>query len=114
VDEKKTVDAQRWLLKIDEAKYAESYAEASALVRNYVTAEQWTAMLANARKPLGAVISRSLKKCEDVKSLPGVPDGDYRLLLFDTRFANKRDAVETVTLVKEEDGVWRAAGYFIR
>ena len=114
VDEKKAVDAQRWLLKIDEAKYAESYAEASAIVRGNVVADQWTAMLANARKPLGAVISRSLKKCDDVKTLPGVPDGEYRVMLFDTRFANKQDAVETVTLVKEQDGVWRVAGYFIR
>ena len=114
VDEKKVVDALRWLLQIDEGNYADSYAAAAALVRDNLTAEQWNVTMTTLRKPLGAVTSRSLKKCDEVKSLPGAPDGDYRLMLFNTSFANKREAVETVTFVREPDGVWRAAGYFIR
>jgi hypothetical protein len=33
---------------------------------------------------------------------------------FDTRFANKEHAVETVSCVKEDDGQWRPTGYDIR
>ena len=106
--------ATRWLLMVDDGKYAESYAAASALMHKSVTAKQWEVVLATVRQPLGRMTSRCPQKCQEVKSLPGVPDGEYRLLLFNTSFANKKEAVETVTFVKEEDGVWRAAGYFIR
>jgi len=112
--QKNSLEAARWLLMVDDGKYAESYAAAAKLVHQKVTAKQWEVMFTTMRQPLGIVTSRGLKKCQEVKSLPGVPDGDYRLMLFNTSFANKREAVETVTFVKEDDGVWRAAGYFIR
>ena len=47
-------------------------------------------------------------------SLPGAPDGEYRVFQFDTSFEHKQTAVETVTAVLETDGSWRIAGYFIR
>ena len=33
---------------------------------------------------------------------------------FATSFANKKNAVETVTFMREKDGIWRAAGYYIK
>jgi hypothetical protein len=33
---------------------------------------------------------------------------------FDTSFANKKSAVETVTFMQEKDGNWKAAGYYIK
>ena len=33
---------------------------------------------------------------------------------FDTSFANKKSAVETVTFRLEKDGHWKSAGYFIK
>jgi Protein of unknown function (DUF4019) len=33
---------------------------------------------------------------------------------YDTSFEKKESAVETVTMMKDKDGSWRAAGYFIR
>ena len=48
------------------------------------------------------------------RSLPGAPDGDYVLLQNDARFQNKAAAIETVTMSREADGVWRVVGYFIR
>jgi hypothetical protein len=47
-------------------------------------------------------------------TLPGAPDGKYWTIQFDTSFAAKAEAVETVTFMLEKDGSWRAAGYFIR
>ena len=45
---------------------------------------------------------------------PGVPDGEYSLLVFRSGFTKKADSRETVTLEREADGVWRVIGYFIR
>jgi hypothetical protein len=47
------------------------------------------------------------------KSLPGAPDGDYDIVRFNTEFANKHGAVETVVLTREAGG-WKVDGYFIK
>jgi hypothetical protein len=45
------------------------------------------------------------------ENLPAPPHG-YEVVKFRTRFANKADAVETVTLDRE-DGGWRVVGVTI-
>jgi hypothetical protein len=47
-------------------------------------------------------------------TLPGVPDGEYVVVQFDTSFEKKKTAIETVTPMKEPDGRWRVSGYFIK
>jgi len=47
-------------------------------------------------------------------SLPGAPDGDYVVIQFQTSFANKASAVETITPMRDRDGAYRVSGYFIR
>jgi hypothetical protein len=66
------------------------------------------------RKPLGDLVSRKLKSAQRATSLPGAPDGEYVVMQFDTSFAAKKTAVETVTFTHEKDGSWRASGYYIR
>jgi len=66
------------------------------------------------RQPLGSVLSRKLKTAQPQTHMPGAPDGQYLVLQFDTSFAEKKAAVETVTVGLEQDGVWRASGYYIK
>ncbi len=47
-------------------------------------------------------------------SMPGAPDGEYVIIQFESSFANKKSAVETVTPMKDENGVWRVSGYYIK
>ena len=65
------------------------------------------------RGSYGALVSRKLKKAEYRTSLPGAPDGQYVVLQYDSSFEHKKAAVETVTPMKDADGVWRVSGYFI-
>jgi hypothetical protein len=44
----------------------------------------------------------------------GAPDGEYVVIQYDTKFDNKAAAVETVTVARGKDGVWRVAGYYIK
>jgi ribosomal protein S17E len=46
--------------------------------------------------------------------MPGAPDGEYVILQFETTYEKKRQAIETVAPMKEKDGKWRVAGYFIK
>jgi hypothetical protein len=106
--------AESWLAGIDAGKYAESWPVAAGLFRAAVTQPQWVAALESVRAPLGALVRRAPRSARTETSLPGVPDGRYVVMQFDTSFARKRSAVETVTFVLEKNGEWRAAGYFIR
>ena len=106
--------AERWLRMIDEGKYAESWKGSAELFRNAVTQEQWEQSLQAVRKPLGRLLSRTLKSKTYKTSLPGAPDGEYVVIEFSTSFEKKKSAVETVTPMREKDGKWRVSGYYIR
>ncbi len=105
--------AQQFLALTDAGQYAESWDQASSLFRKSVTKDQWVQAAAAARGPLGALVSRKVKTVQHTKTLPGVPDGDYVVIQFDTVFANKKVAVETVTPMLDA-GQWRVSGYFVK
>ncbi len=106
--------AENWLPLIDDGSYLQSWQEAGRFFRSAVTAPSWTTAMESFRKPLGHLISRKLQSAQPVTSLPGAPDGEYVITQFDTSFANKKSAIETVTFVLEKDGSWKTAGYFIK
>ncbi len=106
--------AEAWLTLIDSGKYAESWDEASQMFKGAVTKDQWASTVKGARVPLGAVQSRKFKSATYTKTLPGAPDGQYVVIQYDTSFANKQSAVETITPMLDKDGKWRVSGYYIK
>lgn len=105
--------AESWVALVDARKYAESWTEASGMFRKGVTKEKWVEMAGKAREPFGPLRSRRFLGAEFAKSLPGVPDGDYAIVRFQTAFEKKAAAIETISMTAE-DGKWKVAGYFIR
>jgi hypothetical protein len=99
---------------VDAEQYAESWEGAAALFKGAVTREQWVQAAGAARAPLGDLVSRKIRSRQYTEQLPGAPDGKYVILQFDAVFENKASAVETVTPMLDEDGVWRVSGYFIK
>lgn len=106
--------AEKWLVLVDGEQYADSWKAASALFKNAIQPDQWAQTMRAGRKPLGRVISRKVKTKVYTTALPGAPDGKYVVIQFNTSFANKGVAVETVTPMMEKDGVWRVSGYYIK
>ncbi|MHA3775198.1 DUF4019 domain-containing protein [Verrucomicrobiota bacterium sgz303538] len=106
--------AEQWLELIDNGKFGESWQSAATYFKTAVPEAQWKASIEAARKPLGKVVSRKLKGAKYTKTLPGAPDGEYVVLQYDTSFANKQEAVETITPMLDKDGKWRVSGYFIK
>ncbi|TNF70536.1 MAG: DUF4019 domain-containing protein [Acidobacteria bacterium] len=106
--------AESWLALVDAGDYAKSWDAAAAYFRGAITKEKWEQTLEGVRPPFGNVLSRKVKNTQYATSLPGAPDGEYVVIQFETSFAHKSDAVETVTPMKDEDGKWRVSGYFIR
>ena len=106
--------AGAWLTLVDAGQYDKSWDQAASLFKESLSKDQWVQSLKTVRKPLGKVISRTSTSTTYTTSLPGVPDGKYVVIKYDTSFENKKSAVETVTPMLDKDGKWRVAGYFIK
>jgi len=108
-----TAAAGKWLAEIDRGQYAQSWQDGSALFQNGVSEQKWESDMTTVRKPLGARVSRKMESAQYATQLPDAPAGEYVLMRFDTSFANRLFAIETVTFMLEKDGQWKSAGYFI-
>jgi len=107
-------EALTWLSLTDASQFGESWESAAALFQAAISKEDWIHTVGAVRSPIGSLKSRELASEKFSNSLPGVPDGDYVVFQFNASFENKASAVETVTAMKDPDGVWRVAGYFIK
>lgn len=105
--------AKTWVGLVDAKQWDESWKAAGTLFKSHVPEAHWASTVQPVREPLGPVSSRSLKDITKTTTLPGAPDGDYEIVQFQTSFANKAAAVETVVLSREASG-WKVDGYFIR
>ena len=106
--------AESWLALADSGKYTQTWEQAADYFKERVTAENWEKAVKSVRVPLGKLESRKLTSAQYTKTMPGAPDGDYVILQFDASYENKKRAIETVTPMKDKDGKWRVAGYFIK
>jgi len=97
----------------DRGDAAGSWAKAGAQFRRKISAQAWSDSLQRARPPLGDLVRRTLESTQFSRSFPGMPDGDYVLVLFRSSFSKKGEAMESVTLERESDGNWHVIGYFI-
>jgi DNA-binding CsgD family transcriptional regulator len=100
--------AREWLALEDEGRWRESYDATAKSFRKLNTLERWTEVSQKVRAPLGAVVSRVAIGQDRV---PAPPYG-VQVVKFRTSFANKSDAVETVSLARE-DGSWKVVGIYI-
>ncbi|WP_448537511.1 helix-turn-helix domain-containing protein [Sphingobium yanoikuyae] len=103
------VDAARqWLALIDQDKWDESYRGTGSAFQKLNTAQVWTEVSQTMRGRFGALQSRSLLSQEE---LPAPPHG-YEVVKFRASYANQAQAIETVTLDRE-NGAWRVVGVTI-
>jgi predicted transcriptional regulator len=102
---------EEWLQLIDEGKYGDSWESAADLFKRAVRKDQQQQQLEAVRNSLGTVKSRRVGTAESRTALPGVPNGEYVVIQFKSSFERKNTAVETVTPMLGDDGVWRVSGY---
>lgn len=109
-----TRTVNNWLNLVDSGKYSESWDEAGEYFKSMVTKEDCARKVAGVREAFGVVKYRKLTSSRSATSLPGAPDGQYVVMRFNSSFAHKNKAIETVTSMKDKDGVWKVVGYFIK
>lgn len=108
------VAAEEWLSLVDSGRYGQGWKQAAGYFQAGVSKTDWRNAMLTVRKPLGRLKSRKVLSATYHTSLPGAPDGNYVVVQFETSFANKQAAVETVTPLLEKDGSWRVSGYYIK
>src|SRR5579872_5819118 len=97
--------ARQWLVLVDDKNYAQSWSEASKAFQNRQKTDAWATQAAAQRTPLGAVASRDLKSID-------LSHNNTAVIRYDTVFAHKAAAVETVTLAFE-NGSWSVTDYSV-
>ncbi len=103
-----------WLAVVDAEQYDESWEQACAFFKGVVPKDQWVGQISGVRGPLGSVLSREVASAAYTTKLPGAPDGEYVVIEYRTKFQNKATAIETVTPMRDPDGVYRVSGYYVR
>lgn len=109
-----TETANRWLGLVDSGDYAGSWETAAPMFKQSIAQDQWVKMVKAKRGPMGKLVSRTLKSAVYTTSLPGAPDGQYVVIVYQSSFEHKQSAIETVTPSLGKDGQWKVSGYFIR
>jgi len=104
--------AKQWMTLVDDQNYSDAYQQMGAAGRAKISADNWIEKIRSMRAPLGAMSSRTLKDVKMTKTLPGMRDGQYAAVRYDTAFAHKTDGVESVNLISE-NGAWSVIGYSI-
>jgi hypothetical protein len=91
VNDRAAPSGEAWLKLVDGGKYADSWKEASSYFRSGVPEKTWVSMVQGAHAPLGSLslVSRSQPSITFAKTLPGVPDGNYALMQFQTSFQGR-------------------------
>jgi hypothetical protein len=105
--------AKQWLGLVDDQNYADAYKQMGMAAQGKVASGAFAEKLSGSRGPLGAMATRTIKSIKMSNTLPGMRDGQYATVQFDSSFAHKAQATETVVLASDK-GAWSVVGYFIK
>lgn len=105
--------ARGWLKLVDSGDYAQSWQQSADYFQKQISADKWQAVVSDVRDPLGPLVSRNLISESYRDQMPGAPDGQYKILEFESSFLKKARAQETLVMIKK-DKDWRVVGYFIK
>lgn len=105
--------AQSWLAMVDSGDYEASWNQSSVLFQNTYDKQQWARIAKEIRDPIGTVVERSLRSANYSTSVPNAPEGEYVVILFDSKFSNQKSVTEAIFPMRGEDGKWRVGGYHI-
>lgn len=100
--------ARQWLALVDANDWNASWDATGPSFKSLNTAAKWAEVSNQVRKQLGASKGRELISAEFA---PAPPNGVW-LVKFRGHYANKADAIETLSLVREADS-WKVVGIFI-
>ena len=113
-EEAATMVAENWIMMVDKGQFEKCWETSSAFFKNSVPQDKWLKTMQELREPMGNNISRKVSSTGYYTKLYGAPEGEYVVIKIEAGFENKASSKEMITLVLEEDGKWRVAGYYLK
>jgi len=107
-------DAQSFLELIDAGNFPQAWWEGSELLHLNSELDDWVESSRIRHDLFGEFSERRVKTFSVRSSYPGLPDGEYAILLFDSSFEHKQAALEMLVMVKDPYGGWKVVSYRLR
>jgi hypothetical protein len=101
-----------FLQMIDAGQYGQSWQSASRLMQERVSQQAWEEKLKDARTRSGQLVSRDRTSATYSTEAQDSPEGEYIMLIYDSRFEHAEDVSEYVTVMRDGED-WKVAGYFM-
>ena len=105
--------AESFVSIIDCGDYLTAYSRSSPLLKQLNPQQKWIDEQKLASQLLGKVIDRQLLAVKARDAHPGMPDGCYLIVCYQTVTTDKDRAIEML-LLKEENQKWSVCNYSIR
>lgn len=110
-----TAAAKVFLALVDAGKFDESWQSSALPMKTKITQADWNKHLADSRQRTGAIVSRQDPDLSyATMAQDSTAKGEYIVVVFASDFEVVKGVSETITVMLEEDKVWRVAGYFIQ
>jgi hypothetical protein len=106
------VRAKQWLGLVDDKNYDEAYKQMGAAAQGKNSSGMWAQKMSSIRDPLGAMANRDIKSIKLTRILAGMSDGQSATVQFNSSFAHKASAVETVVMISDK-GAWSVTSYSV-
>lgn len=110
-------EAAHFLALMDQHAYKSAWGDAGPLLKDVVTADQFSFAMEGVRTPLGNLQVRKTPERgaqNHTESLPHGTRGLFVILNFDSTFSGSRQAKESVTLMQNDRGEWRVIAYQVK
>jgi len=106
--------ATEFLYLVDTEEYAKSWEVTSSALKNMLSQAAWSEEIDRLRSFLGPVIERIHHDIAYTDSASDVPEGQYVVMTFISRFELSEQVFEKLTLMLGENNQWQVAGYFLK
>lgn len=106
--------AAQFLFLVDTEEYSRSWEVSSKILQKMLSEQAWNEQIAKIRNFLGPVVERIQHDISYTDTATDVPEGEYVILRFISKFELRERVVETITLILGEDSQWRVVGYFLQ
>lgn len=106
--------AAEFLFLVDTEEYAKSWEVTSSTLKKMLSQEAWNKEIEELRSFLGPIIERVQKNVTYTDSASDVPEGEYVIMTFISKFEMREHVVETLTLMLNDSNQWQVVGYFMQ
>lgn len=114
VAEKSQLAASQFFFLVDTEEYERSWEVTSKNLKTMLSQTAWNTRIAKIRSFLGPIVERVYTDIAYTNYARDVPEGEYVVMTFISRFEFRDRVTETLTLMLGDNDQWRVVGYFLR